>query len=185
MEVTSAFFKDGYFSNEYTALHSARVSAWSFAFGMSMRLSLPVCENTRLAGALHDIGKYFVPPAILFKPSGLTETEWTIVHQHPADSFQMSLKYNLPPEVLLGIIFHHENWEGNGYPFKLKEDGIPLIAQILHIVDDFDALMADRPYRVALPTQEAVKIIVQGAGKRYNPGLVRYFGQFLNQKLVV
>ena len=135
----------------------------------------------RRGALLHDIGKIAIPVAILNKPGKLTEEEWRIVRQHPQKSF----------EILSGIPFlqratdvpyyHHEKWDGSGYPHGLSGEQIPIGARIFALVDVWDALTSDRPYRKAWAVTDAVNYLREQAGKHFDPTLVEPFIQIVFQ----
>ena len=124
---------------------------------------------------LHDIGKMGVPDAILHKAGPLTAEERAIIEQHPQLAYNMlsSIEYLRPA---LNIPYcHHEKWDGSGYPRGLKGEEIPLEARIFAIVDVYDALTSDRPYRKAWSKEEALAYIRENAGKHFDPKLVPVF----------
>jgi HD-GYP domain-containing protein (c-di-GMP phosphodiesterase class II) len=124
---------------------------------------------------MHDIGKMAVPDAILQKPGKLSDEEWQIMHQHPAHT----LDWLYPIEYLrpaLEIPYsHHERWDGTGYPRGIKEEQIPLAARIFAIVDVWDALTSDRPYRKAWSKEKTIKHIKEQSGKHFDPKVVEVF----------
>jgi HD-GYP domain-containing protein (c-di-GMP phosphodiesterase class II) len=124
---------------------------------------------------LHDIGTIGVPDHILHKPGQLTEAEWEIMHQHPAYAYEMltSIEY-LKPALDIPY-YHHEKWDGTGYPQGLHGEQIPLAARIFSIVDVWDALTSVRPYRPAWTKEEALKYIQEQSGKHFDPQVVQQF----------
>ncbi|MGD0734617.1 MAG: HD domain-containing phosphohydrolase [Terracidiphilus sp.] len=140
----------------YTRGHCERLSKYSVA--MADRLGLPQDQRIALrrAGIVHDVGKISVPEHILVKKSSLIEEEWAIMRLHPAAGERICAPLKSFRLVLPIIRHHHEKLDGSGYPDRLKGDQIPLTARILQITDIFDALTTDRPYRNALPREEAL-----------------------------
>ena len=141
----------------YTEGHCERLAEYSVRLGE--RLGLPPEEITALhrAGIVHDIGKVAVPDAVLLKPGPLTLEEWKIMREHPVIGEQICSPLKSFRLVLPIIHHHHEKFDGSGYPDGLKGEAIPLTARVLQIVDVYDALATERPYRRALPPQEALK----------------------------
>jgi HD-GYP domain-containing protein (c-di-GMP phosphodiesterase class II) len=124
---------------------------------------------------LHDIGKMGIPDSILLKPGGLTPEEWKIMQRHPiyADEILFQIEH-LKPALDIPR-YHHEKWDGSGYPSGLKGKQIPVAARIFSIVDVFDALTSDRPYREAWPREQALEYIQSQSGIRFEPTIVSVF----------
>jgi diguanylate cyclase (GGDEF)-like protein/putative nucleotidyltransferase with HDIG domain len=162
----------------YTKGHSTSVSRYAEA--LARALNLPEAEVKRIAlGALlHDVGKIGIPENVLRKPTHLSEDEWEVMKQHPVIGAEKVL---LPNEALADLIpmvkYHHEHWDGSGYPEKLKGEGIPFSARIVAIADAYHALISDRPYRKGLSVQRACEILKMGAGIQWDSTLVRQFIQ--------
>ena len=132
---------------------------------------------------LHDIGKMGIPDNILHKPGPLTKDEWTIMRQHPQFAYNMlsSIPY-LRPAIDIPYC-HHERWDGTGYPRGLKGEDIPLAARIFSIVDVWDALLADRPYRDAWPQQVVINYIRNESGTRFDPDIVEIFLEMVEREI--
>jgi putative two-component system response regulator len=141
----------------YTAGHCERLSNYSVALGKKLGLSDELCVALRKGGIVHDIGKVAVPERILLKPERLSPEEWYIMKQHPAVGERICAPLRSFRTVLPIIRHHHEKLDGTGYPDGLKGDEIPLTARILQTVDIYDALTTDRPYRLAMPVEEALE----------------------------
>ncbi|HNO94737.1 MAG TPA: HD domain-containing phosphohydrolase [Anaerolineales bacterium] len=129
---------------------------------------------------LHDIGKMGIPNEILLKPGKLSEEEWLVMRKHPlyAQMLIAPITY-LEPAIAIPL-YHHERWDGSGYPFGLHGTEIPLEARVFAIIDVWDALRSDRPYRKALSDQEALSYIEAQSGKQFDPEVVRVFNEMLN-----
>ena len=124
------------------------------------------------AGALlHDIGKIAIPEYILNKPTALTDSEYTKMKLHPVVGGNMLKNIEFPYPVLPMVRFHHERWDGNGYPDGLKGEEIPIGARILALVDCYDALTTDRPYRAPMERGELIEFFRKESGKAYDPQL--------------
>lgn len=143
----------------YTAGHCERLSNYSMALGKQIGLSDELCMALRKGGIVHDIGKVAVPERILLKPERLTPEEWYIMKQHPAVGERICAPLRSFRAVLPVIRHHHEKLDGTGYPDGLKGDEIPITARVLQTVDIYDALTTDRPYRPALPVEEAFEVM--------------------------
>lgn len=141
----------------YTKGHCDRLSSYSEALGNRLNLPQEQCIALRRAGVVHDIGKIGVPEHILLKQEGLTEVEWAVMKEHPITGERICSPLKSFRHVLPIIRHHHEKLDGSGYPDGLKGDKIPLTARILQVTDIYDALVTDRPYRKALPHNEAIQ----------------------------
>ena len=136
---------------------------------------------------LHDIGKVGIPDYILTKPGRLTKEEFEIIKTHPAvgekalkGAMEMASANELLSHAATVAISHHERWDGSGYPYGLKGEGIPLIGRMMAIADVYDALVTERPYKKAFSHETAVKIIVEESGKHFDPTLVEIFKIYSN-----
>jgi HD-GYP domain-containing protein (c-di-GMP phosphodiesterase class II) len=140
-----------------------------------MGLNKEELVHIRRGALLHDIGKMGVPDRILLKPDTLTDEEWKIMQKHPIFAYEMlePIRFLLPA---LDIPYcHHERWDGTGYPRKLKGDDIPLVARIFAVVDVWDALTSNRPYRPAWTKEQALEHIQEQSGKHFDPKVVKVF----------
>lgn len=155
--------------------HTKRVTDLSLRLARRLGLSDAELVQIRRGALLHDIGKMGVPDNVLLKPGKLTEQEWTLMRKHPQYAYEMlsSIRY------LRGAIdipyCHHEKWDGTGYPRGLKGEQIPISARLFAVVDVWDALRSDRPYRKALSRQETIDHIVAGSGTHFDPTAVEAF----------
>ncbi len=166
--------------DRYTRGHSQAVANYAVALAHALKLSPEDVESTRLAAFLHDIGKIGIPEHILCKQGPLTDEELEVMKQHPvigADQILAPVSSLRP--VIPAVKYHHENWDGSGYPEGLKGEDIPLGARIIAIVDAFHAVTSDRAYRKALPVVEAKKILEQSAGTKFDPNLTEVFFSML------
>ncbi len=136
----------------------------------------------RLAALFHDIGKIGIPDAILHKPGPLTEEEWTVMRRHPVLGQHILEQVGGLFELLSHIVVaHHEHWDGRGYPHGLAQEAIPLGARILTVVDSYDAMTSERPYRKPLPVTYARTELQRCAGSQYDPHVVEVFLQVLDE----
>jgi diguanylate cyclase (GGDEF)-like protein/putative nucleotidyltransferase with HDIG domain len=152
--------------------HLRRVEVYAVEVGKELRLADGDLKALRTAALLHDIGKLAVPEHIISKPGRLTAEEFDKVKIHPAIGAQILERVHFPYPVVPIVRCHHEKWDGSGYPDGLKGEEIPLGARILSAVDCLDGLASDRPYRPALPLQEAIAKVASEAGKSFDPRVV-------------
>ncbi len=165
----------------YTRGHSERVSRYARAIAQFMDFSDEEVERVYLAGLLHDVGKIGIQDRILQKPAALTDEEYEIMKTHPERGYKIMKEIKQLADVVPGMRYHHENWDGTGYPFGLKGEQIPLIARIVAVADTFDAMTTDRPYQRRMPTEKAVERIVMLSGRRFDPKVVQAFVQAYEQ----
>lgn len=159
----------------YTFGHSERVSQYAVALAKQ----LPEYQHEqklkllRLSGLLHDIGKINMPEHILTKPTSLTDKEYEIIKTHTSLGAQMVEKVEGLNGLKNGVLYHHERWDGKGYPTGSKGHSIPLEARILAVADAFDAMTSTRAYRKELPLEEAFRRLDQGVGTQFDPNLAQ------------
>jgi PAS domain S-box-containing protein len=162
--------------------HTQRVTELTVSLARVMGLPEQAIPHIRRGALLHDIGKMGVPDEILRKPGPLTEDEWRVMRRHPRNAYDL-----LSPIVYLrsalDIPFcHHEKWDGNGYPQGLKGEAIPLAARLFAVVDVFDALTSDRPYRAAWQFERALEFIRGQSGIHFDPQVVEIFLRFMRER---
>lgn len=159
-----------------TLAHSCRVRANTMALAGAAGIADADLLAAIAAGALlHDIGKLAIPQNLLQKPGPLEPHEFEHVKRHAVLGAQLLAEIRTPEALVSIVRHHHENWNGTGYPDSLAETRIPLGARVLAIIDCYDALTSDRPYRGALSPDRAVEMIQQRAGTMYDPAIVRAF----------
>ena len=171
--------------DEYTGGHLQRVQA--FAQEVGRRLGLPPSELELLgiASTLHDIGKIAVPEGILNKPGGLDAGERQVIHKHPEVGARMLARIDGLRHAAPLVLHHQERWDGRddgefpGYPAGLSGEAIPLGSRIIAVVDSFDAMTTDRPYRKALPVEEARRVLLSERGAQFDPHVVDTFLELL------
>ncbi|MGB9920945.1 MAG: sensor domain-containing diguanylate cyclase/phosphohydrolase, partial [Moorellales bacterium] len=155
--------------------HTERMRELTCALGEAVGLSREEIDLLRLLVDVHDIGKLGVPEQILFKPGPLSAEERKEVERHPEIGYRIALSSPELAPVAELILQHHERWDGSGYPRGLRGKEIHLLSRILAVVDAYEAMTADRPYRRALPHAGAVAELERCAGKQFDPDLVRIF----------
>jgi HD-GYP domain-containing protein (c-di-GMP phosphodiesterase class II) len=131
--------------------------------------------HVRRGALLHDIGKMGVPDGVLLKPDKLTEEEWVLMRQHPQLAFEMLSPITYLRSALDIPYAHHERWDGTGYPRRLKGEKIPLAARLFAVVDVWDALSSDRPYRKAWQRDEVIQYLIKDSGKHFDPEVLHIF----------
>jgi len=161
--------------DEYTEGHNERVSGFAVELAKASGLNGKEQEIVRMAGILHDIGKIGVPDSILNKSGKLTDEEFTLIKSHPQNGEKILKPLNSLHEVRDVVLYHHERFDGKGYPYGLKGEHIPIYARIMAIADSYDAMTTKRPYRNAFTNSEAVKELEAMAGQMWDPELVRLF----------
>jgi putative nucleotidyltransferase with HDIG domain len=159
----------------YTYGHSRKVNTYAVALAEAIGLSPDEVSNVSTAALLHDIGKIGVPDKVLNKRGKLGREDWEAIKSHPRLGANIVGNIpNLVPCVSI-ILYHHERWDGSGYPEGLKGEEIPIGARILAIADSFEAMTSARPYHPALSIEEVIKALRQGAGLQFDPKLVEVF----------
>ncbi|MEX0818613.1 MAG: HD-GYP domain-containing protein [Pirellulaceae bacterium] len=161
--------------DEYTRGHSERVALYGKRLGEELGLGEDHLQRLYLTGLLHDVGKIGVRDAVLRKPGPLTDDEFEEIKQHPDKGWSILQDLAALNYVLPGVLHHHENYNGRGYPDGLARDRIPLDGRILAVVDAYDAMTSDRPYRAGMPQDKAEAILQDGAGKQWDPEMIEAF----------
>jgi HD-GYP domain-containing protein (c-di-GMP phosphodiesterase class II) len=159
----------------YTRGHSARVTDLAVAVGRRLGWSDERLRSLRVGGRLHDIGKLGVSDAVLSKAGRLDEDEFAQIRQHPRIGARILLRLAAFREALPCVLYHHERWDGRGYPSGKAGREIPVEARVLAIADAFDAMTSDRPYRRALTRGEALAEVERCAGSQFDPEIARVF----------
>ena len=164
--------------DDYTFLHSLDVCILALSMARHMSLSRDQMMEIGIGALLHDVGKMRIPPQILKKPAPLNETEWVEMRKHPIYSSEiMEASHDLPDKSKELALQHHERCNGKGYPFGLKAETMGLFGQIAGVVDFYDAITADRPYRKAIPPHEAIRQIYEKGRLEFDQLLVERFIQ--------
>ena len=156
----------------YTAQHVERLRFLSGHVALQMGRTAREVASIRAAGLLHDIGKVAIPGHILRKPTALSPEEWSLMRLHPIHGAEIAINLPVGDEVAPMVRSHHERWDGTGYPDGLGETTIPLGGRIVAVVDAFDAMTSNRPYRAALSIDEARNRLERGAGSQFDPSVV-------------
>jgi diguanylate cyclase (GGDEF)-like protein/putative nucleotidyltransferase with HDIG domain len=156
----------------YTAGHSRRVQQLALAIGRELDLSQAELDLLGHAALFHDIGKLAVPDAILLKPAGLTDSEWSVMQKHADEGARIIDRLGFLNDAVPAIRHHHERFDGAGYPDRLRGEEIPLGARIIHVADALDSMLTTRNYRAARPAAEALEELRRAAGSQFCPRCV-------------
>jgi HD-GYP domain-containing protein (c-di-GMP phosphodiesterase class II) len=165
--------------------HSERVARLTVAVAREMQLPEERMLDIERGALLHDLGKIGVPDSVLRKPESLNKEEWKSMQQHPLLAALMVSKVGFLEGAMPILLYHHERFDGSGYPFGLEGERIPLEARIFAVVDAYDAMTSDRPYRQATSPQEAMEEIRANAGIQFDPPVVEAFAAVLDRLLRV
>jgi HD-GYP domain-containing protein (c-di-GMP phosphodiesterase class II) len=174
--------------DHYTHGHTSRVTNLSLEIAKKLaQLDKKILDNTfledlHIAGLLHDIGKIGIPEKILNKEGPLDEEEMKLMRQHPVIGVTILQPIKELDNPILGVKYHHERYDGSGYPQGLKGDEIPLIASIIAVADSFDAMTTDRPYRRALSKEEAKNEIKRQSGRQFHPQVANALVQIYEEQ---
>ncbi|HLL52218.1 MAG TPA: HD domain-containing phosphohydrolase, partial [Myxococcaceae bacterium] len=168
--------------DSYTRGHSQRVGDVAVEIGREMGLPRHELQSLQYGGILHDIGKIGINEAILCKQSRLTDDEMTVMKEHPAIGDSIIGPVSFLKSARSAVRSHHENWDGTGYPDKLKGGDIPLLARIVACADTFDACTSTRPYQKAMPLEQAMGILDKLSGARLDPAVVDALRRVLQKR---
>ncbi len=162
--------------------HTQRVTEMTLRLARALGVADDELVHLRRGALLHDIGKMGIPDAILLKPDKLTDEEWDIMHRHPTLAYELLAPITFLRPALDIPYCHHEKWDGTGYPRGLKGEQIPLAARIFAVVDVWDALRSDRPYRAGWPQEKVLAHLRELAGIHFEPRIVGVFLQILHEE---
>jgi HD-GYP domain-containing protein (c-di-GMP phosphodiesterase class II) len=155
--------------DQYTSTHSERVTEIAVLFGEKLKLEKSRLRDLRLAGLLHDVGKVAVPVGSLTKPASLTDSEYSEVRMHAIYSAQIVEGIENAATIADVVRYHHERWDGKGYPEGLKGEDIPELSRILSIADAFDSMFGGRAYKSALAIDEVIEELQANSGTQFAP----------------
>ena len=164
----------------YTRGHSDRVAEYSVLIGEKLGLSEEDLRTLRIGGLFHDIGKIGIPDSILLKESKLTDEEYSQIKNHPTIGAHILQNATIFQEILPIVKHHHERYDGNGYPSRLKGEEIPYFARIAAVADTFDAMTSKRTYRNAIPLEAVKEEIKRCEGTQFDPNIAEAFLEIIN-----
>jgi HD-GYP domain-containing protein (c-di-GMP phosphodiesterase class II) len=153
------------------------VQKLAVSFGQALGWDLEKTNILEIGSVLHDIGKIMVPRAILNKRGPLNKAEYELIRQHPYNGAKMLAGVTHLAPAIPYVLYHHERWDGQGYPFGLTKEHIPVEGRMLALVDAYDAMRSNRPYRMGISREEAMQEITKHRGTQFDPALT---DQFLN-----
>lgn len=182
IESIFAFAKTIELKDHYTGEHVERTVKYATDIARALALPMPEIEMVRQAAMLHDLGKIGISDKILTKRAKLTKREMDEIKKHPKIAADILRPIHVLNAIVPFILYHHERWDGRGYPNGLKGEDIPLGARIVAIADVYQALISNRPYRKAFSKKEAVKIIKESAGTQFDPRIVNVFLSILKKE---
>ncbi|MCR5283307.1 MAG: HD-GYP domain-containing protein [Lachnospiraceae bacterium] len=167
--------------DEYTRGHSVRVAKYSKMIAEKMGLNAEECENVYYMGLLHDIGKIGVPNEIINKPARLTDDEYGVIKKHPVTGFDILAEIKTRPDLATGARWHHERYDGSGYPDHKTGEEIPLPARIISVADSYDAMTSNRSYRKYLPQDVVRGEIEANIGTQFDEQPARAMLQIIDE----
>jgi putative nucleotidyltransferase with HDIG domain len=169
--------------DKYTRGHSIRVGFYTKKIAERMDFDEDELDNIYYIALLHDVGKINISDAILNKPGKLDDEERDIIKTHTTNGAQILKDFSSVPHIVEGARYHHERYDGKGYPEGLAGENIPLVARIICVADAFDAMNSDRCYRKAYPMEKIVKELKEGAGKQFDPEVVKVMLEMIEEKV--
>ncbi|MCH8919187.1 MAG: HD-GYP domain-containing protein [Chloroflexi bacterium] len=167
-----------------TGCHGQRVAELAVGLARAVGVRDGELDGIYVGAVLHDIGKIAIPTEILMRPHPLNEEEWALIKRHPLDGARIISSVQFPWDVKPIIVQHHERFNGTGYPAGLRGEEIVLFARIFAVVDAFEAMTADRPYRRAMPEEKALDEITGNAGTQFDPDIASTFVELRRSEAV-
>jgi putative nucleotidyltransferase with HDIG domain len=155
--------------------HSVRVAGYAVKLGRALEVSRTSLDRLYLGALVHDVGKLMIPKHILNKPGPLTKEEFEVVKRHPESGAVMLRELTGLEELLPITLYHHERFDGTGYPFGLRGEAIPFEARVVCVADAYEAMTSHRVYRPRLSHREAVQQLLDGRGTQFDPRVVERF----------
>lgn len=170
--------------DSYTNGHSRRVAEYSVMIAEKAGKTKEECEEIYLMALLHDVGKIGIPDAIINKEGRLSDEEYATIKTHPEIGREILSKIHISPELAIGASFHHERYDGKGYPFGLKGEEIPEMARMIAVADTYDAMASKRSYRNVLPKEKIRSELVKGVGTQFDPRFAAIMIGFVDAGIV-
>ena len=159
-----------------------RVADYSVKLAKALNLKEDEIKRVQQAAILHDIGKIYISKELLTKPSPLSYEEYSTVKRHSQEGYKLLSRpeLNINDDIRKYVLYHHERYDGQGYPKGMRGDEIPLGAQIVAITNSFDAMVSDRPYRKGIPRDEALRRMSEETGKQFSPRVLHTFFEMMD-----
>ncbi|MGG3998929.1 HD-GYP domain-containing protein [Anoxybacillus kestanbolensis] len=170
--------------DELTFLHSYRVTKISLSFASFLELTDAGKRELQFGALIHDIGKLHIPAHILTKKGKLLEDEFAQMKKHPVFGIQLLQHYHVSSDISHIVLYHHERWDGKGYPYERQGENIPFLARLVALADSLEAMTGIRPYRTPLTWEEAYEEIKKGAGTQFDPKLTTLFLTWMENHIV-
>lgn len=168
----------------YTSGHSTRVEKYAAELGRRMKLSEEEVRTLSYMALMHDCGKIGIPDSILTKPGSLTEEERKVIQSHTVVGGKVLESFTAIPEIRLGALYHHERYDGKGYPEGLKGEEIPFCARLICVADSYDAMNSERCYRKAMAKEVIIKELEENAGKQFDPVIAGHMLDMIREGVV-
>jgi HD-GYP domain-containing protein (c-di-GMP phosphodiesterase class II) len=165
-----------------TGVHSTRLAEWGIRVARDFGLDEARLRDVEIAALLHDIGKIGVPDSVLHATTPLTKDDWVLMRKHPEYGWAVVRLFEGFERASLLVLHHHERCDGAGYPAGLRGSEIPVGARIVAVIDAFDAMISNRPYRAGLPFEEAARRLVAGRGTQFDASVVDCFVSIADQE---
>lgn len=169
----------------YTFIHSQFTAKYAVELALKLNLNNNMLEDICYAGLFHDIGKVFITNDILRKNTELNKDEYSNIKNHVANGLKILDSCNFSNVVMNAIMYHHERWDGNGYPYRIPGKNTPIEGRILQIADAFSAMTVKRTYRNPLSIEDAILEIKKNSGTQFDPQLTKVFIDMLNSNIAV
>ena len=182
--IVSSIMATLYAKNQETWQHSQRLGRLCQMMGKGLGMQQKELEDLQLLSKLHDIGKIGIDDRILNKPGKLNDDEWKIMKLHPEIGYRIVMTIPQLKHIASYILYHHERWDGTGYPMGLKGQEAPVSSRILSIADAFDAMTQDRIYRKAMPRVAVIQEIERNSGTQFDPDITSLFVELIKNKEV-
>jgi putative two-component system response regulator len=167
----------------YTRGHVERVATYAAKIAAALGWSTEAMRILDFGARLHDIGKIIVPDSVLKKTGPLADSEWALMKQHPEAGAKILSEISHLKDTIPYVLYHHEHWDGSGYPFGLHSSNIPIQGRLLAVVDVYDALTTARPYHPARPPVEVLKFLQLKAGIYFDPEMVNFFIKAMKEEI--
>jgi polar amino acid transport system substrate-binding protein len=156
----------------YTKGHSVNVANYASKISEKLGFESERISKIYWAGLVHDVGKIFVPQSVLNKSEKLTDEEYELIKLHPLKGYELISEIEGLKDIAEIVLYHHERYDGKGYPYGKKGDEIPIESRILCVADSFDAMTSDRPYKKSLTLEEAIEELRKNSGTQFDPEIV-------------